>query len=211
MNNTSSSRFRLLVSLSIIAIVVFGYIAFILLMGNRSDGIAVEVRFLPEDAEVMVNSENVKNDSIKRLGAGEYTVTAQRDGFIDYEQVFTINSQNSFIDFAMTPESEEAFEYIAQNNELYLDFEDRSGERAVLDGERFRDINPIVLELPYETFFFTIGYRVDPQDPNQENIIIEIDAGEGYKNPALQQIRNWGYDPTTLNINFINHRNPFDE
>lgn len=178
---------------------------------TRSDKIAVQVSVLPEDAEVVVNDIDTRNSRTVYLDPGEYIVSATRDGFSSYTETHRINEQENVIDFILLPESQEADDYISQNEDLYLAFEDRSGERAVQDGIRFSDTNPITRDLPYSTFFFTIGYRLDPSDPSEESIIVEIDAGEGYKNTALQHLRNLGYNPTEYNINFRNHRNPFNE
>lgn len=178
---------------------------------SRSGKIAVEFDFMPDDAEVLIDNSVAKNRAVKYLEPGEYSVTASREGFADYDDVYFVNENNNVILISLAPQSETAFDYIAENEELYLEFEDRGGEIAVQEGIRFSEVNPITRDLPYSTFFFTIGYRLDQSDPNQDSIIIEIDAEEGYKNTALQHLRNLGYNPTEYNINFRNHRNPFDE
>ena len=50
---------------------------------------------------------------------------------------------------------------------------------------------------------------MDHSDPSGNSIIIEIDAREGYRQAALYKIRELGYDPTDLTINFRGYENPF--
>lgn len=179
---------------------------------ERSGKEPVRVFVLPQDAVVTVGEKTTKNNQTIYLEPGEYSLNAKRDGFSDYsDTVRIVSSKENIIDFALSPNSEEASNYVKENEGLYLAFEDRSGERAIQEGIRFSELNTITRDLPHKSLFFSIGYRLDPLDPKEESIIIEIDANEGYKNGAIQYIRNLGYNPTEYNINFRNHRNPFNE
>jgi hypothetical protein len=73
----------------------------------------------------------------------------------------------------------------------------------------FADENPIINDLPYENLIYSIGYRIDPSDPSHNSIILTIDAPEGTRNAAVQQIRDMGYDPTEYKIEFKDYKNPF--
>lgn len=201
---------KIIIIVSVLCLLGIGY--GIITVATRAGKEPVKILVLPQDAVVAIEGEAAKNGQTIYLEPGEYLVTAERSGFSDYSEVYSvIEAQDNIIDFALTPNSEEGSNYIRDNQSLYLEFEDRSGTRAREEGEEFADKNPIILDLPYESFFFTIGYRIDPDNIEDEEIIIEIDAKEGYKNAALQQLRNFGYNPTEYNINFRDHRNPFDE
>lgn len=163
----------------------------------------------PKDAKIYVDDDQVRGTS-SRLSLGEYSVRVERDGFDTFEETITITDTNDEIIVGLTPITVEAIE-IAQNDENFLLIESRAGDEALETGDNLRRNNPIISELPYRTFFLSIGYRLDPSDPEENKIIVEVDALEGYRELALQQIRNWGYDPTLLNINFAGHRNPFNE
>lgn len=71
------------------------------------------------------------------------------------------------------------------------------------------DSNPIAARLPYKSLLYTIDYRTDPADSTGRSIILEIDAPQGRREQVLAQLERWGYNPTNLNIEFINYRNPF--
>src|SRR5690606_12422556 len=109
----------------------------------------------------------------------------------------------------MSPNSEAAMKLARENEDAYMEAQ-AAGERAAAEiGKTFNDKNPIARHLPYKTFFYSIGYRMDPTDPSGNSIIIEIDAPEGYRQSALYRIRQLGYDPTDFTINFRDYENPF--
>lgn len=200
--------------LYIIIIVTFcffvGLVLWFFTTREPNNGEHVEVLFLPKDAVVEINNQNVKYGQVIQLNPGEYEVAAERDGFLDFDDVFQIfKDKSNYIDFTMSPSTEEGLNYVKENENLYLDFEDRSGERAIEQGITFSEINPITRDLPERTFFYSIGYRINPDDDSNQSIIIEVDASPGYKNAAIQHIENLGYNPAELHIVFRNHRNPF--
>jgi len=63
--------------------------------------------------------------------------------------------------------------------------------------------------LPYDNLVYTIGYQADPSDPTGQSVIIDIDAAEGYRNAAVDKIRELGYDPADYKITFEGYVNPF--
>lgn len=169
----------------------------------------IEFVVAPSDATIYIDDNRIRGLST-RLPFGEYEMRVERAGFETYEDTITLSSDNQRIVTALTPITQEAIE-ISQTDEAFLLIEDQAGEEARQTGDSLRSANPIIEHLPHKTFFLSIGYRLDPSDPAEESIIIEIDANEGYRELALQQIRNWGHDPTLLNINFADYRSPFNE
>lgn len=59
--------------------------------------------------------------------------------------------------------------------------------------------------LPYFNPLYSITYSED----SDSNIIIDIDAYEGYRNAAVNKIYEFGYNPANFIINF-NYNNPFE-
>ena len=176
---------------------------------SRAGKAIVQVRVLPEDATITLDSQQIAVGEVY-IEPGDYTLRVEKNGFATIERPFTIlKDAENVIDVGLEAQSVEAFRWLDANSEAWADYEARAGTRAANEGLQFSEINPIVNQLPYSTFFLDIGYRLDPSDRSEKSIIIEITASDGYRELAIQQIRNWGYEPAMLNINFKDYENPF--
>ncbi len=172
--------------------------------------IPVTINLVPSDATLTLNSQ-VSPPGKLYLPPGTYELDATKTGYSSFKQTIYVNELNKDAEIAvsLTPESSEAEKWAKQNQSQYLKNEGIAGKQAQVDGRKFRELNPIVQNLPYKTLLYTIGYRADTTDPTGNSIIIEIDASEGTRENVISQIERWGYDPTTLNIQFKNYTNPF--
>jgi DNA-binding MarR family transcriptional regulator len=194
--------------ITILLIVVAAIAAGIYFSASRAGKIAVTVAVVPSDAHTTVDGQSVSSGTIY-LKPGSYTVTSKKDGFADYSEKQQIEDNQSSIVVSLTPESADAKKWADDHNAEYLANESLAGQAADTFSNDFRDKNPIVNVLPYDNYIFTIGYENDQSDPTNNSVIITIDAPEGYRNAAIDQIRSLGYDPTTLNIKFRNYTDPF--
>jgi DNA-binding MarR family transcriptional regulator len=194
--------------ITILLIVVAAIAAGIYFSASRAGKIAVTVAVVPSDAHTTVDGQSVSSGTIY-LKPGSYTVTSKKDGFADYSEKQQIEDNQSSIVVSLTPESADAKKWADDHNSEYLANESLAGQAADTFSNDFRDKNPIVNVLPYDNYIFTIGYENDQSDPTNNSVIITIDAPEGYRNAAIDQIRSLGYDPTTLNIKFRNYTDPF--
>jgi DNA-binding MarR family transcriptional regulator len=194
--------------ITILLIVVAAIAAGIYFSASREGKIAVTVAVVPSDAHTTVDGQSVSSGTIY-LKPGSYTVTSKKDGFADYSEKQQIEDNQSSIVVSLTPESADAKKWADDHNAEYLANESLAGQAADTFSNDFRDKNPIVNVLPYDNYIFTIGYENDQSDPTNNSVIITIDAPEGYRNAAIDQIRSLGYDPTTLNIKFRNYTDPF--
>jgi hypothetical protein len=185
--------------------IIYGLAIMIMRVGK----VEVQVNSLPQDAQITVNGSTLSQGR-NYIEPGEYEVVAIKEGFEEYSNTytFTIDSEANFIDIALTPDSPEAEQWARGNMQAYMDFEARAGDRAIQEGLAVESRYPIVRHLPFSNLLYSIGHQVDPED--EDNIIVRINAPIGYRELALQQIRNWGIDPTPYTINFNNHDNPFD-
>lgn len=191
-------------------LIVVGLIGYGLYLSiSRAGKEAVNVYVIPSDSTVTVNGQPI-SPGTAYLRAGTYTIEASRGGFSRYKEEITILPNNKKdIDIALYGVSDKAKEWEKKNEKLYLEREGRGGKRATAYGEAFQNVNPITKDLPYKNIIFSIGYHLDPEDPTNQSIILDIDAGPGYRNGALQKIRDLGYDPSDFRINFKNFTNPF--
>lgn len=172
--------------------------------------VAVEIIAVPSDAILTLNGEKVSNGTVY-LKAGEYTIKATKNGYADFSSAASVvdGVSDQIIAAPLTPESDEAEKWASEHQDDYLNLEGRAGESAQKQGEEFQEKNPIVKRLPSNSLLYSIGYKADTSDPTGNSIIIEIDAEEGYRQAAIYQISQWGYNPADFKINFRNYKNPF--
>lgn len=175
---------------------------------SRLDKTAIHIEVFPTDADIALDEKPIKSGTLY-LEKGTYEITSSKQGFEDYSKTLVVSDRDQTLGIILKPVSEEAFSYGEKNEEDYLKAQ-AAGERAALEaGKEFNEKNPIAKHLPYKTFFYSIGYRMDQSDPSGNSIIIEIDASDGYRQTAIYQIRQLGFDPTDFNINFRDYENPF--
>lgn len=181
----------------------------IYLQTTRAGKIAVTVMTTPRDAQVHIDGREVALGTIYLEPDRTYTVTFHKEGFQDATLQKHISSSDNSILQNLVPVSDEATKWAEENPEDYRKVEEEGGRSANQKGLTFREKNPIVESLPYENFIYSIGYYADTSDPSGNSIIISIDAPEGTRNAAVQQITDLGYDPTDYKIEFNDYRNPF--
>lgn len=207
MEQSPTNNLKLVVGFIVLLILILaGYFAYISI--SRSGKVAVTVNAVPADATITFNGTEVSPGTIY-LTPGGYEIKATKEGFDDFSNAVQITESDKTVSIPLTPASDEAKKWAEENRSEYLELEAKSGIAAQEQGKDFREKNPIVSLLPYENLLYTIGYRADPADPTGQSIIIEIDASEGYRQQAIYQISQWGYDPTDFKINFRDYQNPF--
>lgn len=157
----------------------------------------LDIEVAPEDATVMLN-DTIITEGSHHIEPGQYVVTASREGFADYRHQFTMEDDLSLF-IGLEPITDEALIYVHRNSQEFLEVEALSGELAREEGEQFRGDNPIVEHLPYRSLIFNIDYRLN----DDENIVLIISAdGERDRNYALDQIREWGFNPDDFTIEY---------
>jgi hypothetical protein len=171
--------------------------------------IAVTVAVAPSDATISVDGKTVGPGTINLKPGKKYAVKASKDGFLAYNGSQYIDSSSSSITVALQPASDEAQKWVEDNQQQYTDVEAQAGARENTAGQEFSDKNPITDNLPIDNLIYTIGYKRDNSDPSGDSIILTIDAAQGYRNGAIQAIRDLGYDPSKFKIEFYNYTNPF--
>ena len=205
MQTISSGKLAALLLAGLLAIVVlyFGVVSI-----NRAGKTPISLSVFPNDTTITIDDEVTKTGTIY-LDPGTYQLEAEKEGYDTYTKTLIVEEENQTVVIILTPESEEAFEYGRNNEEEYREVQAQGEIAAMERGETFNKRNPIAKHLPYKTFFYSIGYRMDQRDPSGNSIIIEIDAPEGYRQSAIYRIRQLGYDPTDFTINFREYENPF--
>lgn len=205
--NVNKSVFVKIIVVAAIALLAGG-VYLISLSIYRSDKSKVTIYTVPNSAEITFNDHKLSN-GVHYLKPGYYKIKVSKEGFLPYEEPVDIKQPSQIINVALSPDSEEASSWLQENEEQYLGYEQIAGEQATQEGAIVIEKNPIINKLPFKNLLFTIGYRADTSDSTGQSIIVEIDAVDGYRQSAINQIENWGFDPAELNINFRNYQNPF--
>jgi len=193
-----------------IALAIAGLIAYGIYQGVAGGGkIAVTINAIPDDAKITINNNSVGAGTTYLSPNQTYTVKATKDGFADYSATQYIDATNHVITVEMTAVSDTAKQWEQDNQSKYQSVEGLAGAQANATGEAFTTKNPITTALPLDNMIYTIGYRNDPSDPSGNSIILTVEAPLGYRNSAIEGIRNLGYDPTQFKIQFNDYTNPF--
>jgi hypothetical protein len=170
----------------------------------------VRVYLLPQDAKLTVDGSPISAGTAY-LAPGSHVTVIGRDGYTTQtvSVFFSASQAVRSIDIALAPVSPDAKAWVDAHKDLYTAREARGGTNSRVFGQNFQANNPIVKQLPFSNYLFTIGYVIDQSDPTGQSIIIKIDADPGYRNGAIDQIRAFGFDPTDFNIQFNNYKDPF--
>lgn len=160
----------------------------------------------PDDATLSLDGQPIDTGEHYVKKDTRHTLVARRDGFESLTLPFTASHDDQNVVITLQPQTAAANEWVNQHPELYSTIEELAGKEAAIRGERQRKKYPIIEQLPYSNFLYTIGYSADPKDPSGNNIILDIDASPGNYTAALEQIRDLGYDPTDFKINFRNYQ-----
>lgn len=202
-----NNRKRIILLVLAMTIGIIGYAIYIPI--SRIGKLPVTLVTVPGDARVTIDSMSYSNGTIYLQPNKRYNITVSKDGFATDTQSVYIGQNDRIIAAALLASSEQAKKWAEENQDKYLALEKVRGEAASEKGDKTQTNNPIISLLPFSNYLYTIGYKANPTDPSGSSIIVTINASEGYRQAALRQIEDWGYDPTRLTIEFVNYRNPF--
>lgn len=192
-----------------ILIIFAGIIAYATYINIAHAGkVAVTVGIVPSDATATANGQKI-SPGTTYLAPGEYKIEVSKDGFESYSQSQTINDSQTYIVASLAPQSDEANQWAKDHQQDYLNNEELGGASANQYGTAYSKKYPIVGLLPYSNYIYTIGYQNDPSDPTNQTLLLTIDAAQGSRNAAVEQIRSLGFDPTDYNIKIRDYTNPF--
>jgi hypothetical protein len=195
----------ILILVAIVALIGYGIYKQVM----KTDNVAITVAVAPSDASISIDGKTSGTGTVYLASGKAYKVVISKDGFSTYSVNQYIDSAHDTISVALSPISDEAKKWVEENQDQYLAIEGDAGAQANATGEEFSKQNPITDDLPIDNLIYTIGYKNDQTDPSGNSIIITVDAAAGYRNGAIQAIRDLGYDPTKYKIEFKDYQNPF--
>jgi hypothetical protein len=202
-SNKTRNKVIILTGLSVLALLL---IFFIPRIKNKNGN--VNITTIPKDATVTINGK--KSSKGKQfLLPGDYTLRASKEGFKTEEKKVVIKSGDGLRNIYLfpEPESDEALAWAQKNPKLQFEKEGLAGEQSQLEGQSFRDTNPLVDRLPYRSLIFNMDYALSEKDATLA--VIKISASSGVdRSYAIAQIRDWGYEPGDYLIEFTDFTNP---
>ncbi len=202
MNKKVISSILILLSASTL---VYGAITYV----NRYDTTPVYLLTSPDKAEITTGNQKFIGSQVVYLKPGTYNFKASRSGFKDENINVEVKKGNPLrIIFALTPTTEKAIKEL-QSSSKTSEIDRATTDRLANEQKKLEDANPIIKKLPIKNLIYSIGYKADPNHRN--GVIVEIDTIEGYRNAALNKIKEQGFDPSKLNITFRNYANTFTE
>ena len=195
---------------SVFGLAIIITIAITIYLGiTRAGTYKVSIVIAPADSQVAVDG-HIANDDTLYLKPGEHTYTVSRPDFRSYSDTITVtDSGEQYISAALEPINDAGRTYASQVDSEYSKVLEIGGIAAEQRGEKFTDKNPITKDLPYSNMLFSIGYRLDPSDTSGDSIIVTIDSSDVYRENAITQLKNLGYNPAEYNIEFTDLENPF--
>lgn len=196
----------ILIFLSSLIILIYG----IVIYTSRINTVPIFLLASPNKAEITVENKKIIGSQIIYLKPGTYDFKAFRDGFKSETIHVEVKKNKPLrIVFSLIPTTQEAIKELKSSSSKSAEIDKITTDKLVKEQKALEDANPIIKKLPIKNLIYSIGYRVDPNIPN--SIIVEIDTIEGYRNAAINKIKEQGFDPSKLNIVFRNYANAFKE
>lgn len=204
MYNNQTNRKQII---SVVLILVIGMVIYFgILALSRQDKTAVRFNTLPDNAKITINDgKQIDGNSTAYLTPGNYEVTLKADGFQTSEDKIAVGGEAITKYYVLSSGSSQADEWQRKNQQKILEFEGKRAEQASEASEEFRKKNTVTSILPYRNVLYSIEYRAGANDI----VIVQIiaDSAEN-RSFAMQKLRELGYEPTDLKIefpgNFIN-------
>jgi hypothetical protein len=193
-------------TLSISAITLLT-VLFIVIRGHKP---RINIRTVPDNSKILINNRSYQQGTLY-LSPGKYKATVKSPGFSSI--TLNINVDNSYKKVnhylaALTPVSTEAQKWASKNQDQYNKIEELGGQASEEASAKLVGKNPIIQYLPFRSLLYNIDYRLIDQSTGD----IALQIGGDTPNErwlAIEQIRNWGYDPASYNIDFTRAVNPF--
>lgn len=201
MNNKRNIILFCLIGLGFLSIILV--IQFVLRYNKQQ----VVLDILPNYSTITINGKTYKNGSIY-LEPGKYSAEISAEGFEKVTEVFTLaKSSPSVLKVSLAPNSQVGYQWVNNNENLYGKREEEGAIESRRLGTDLINAQSIVEFLPYRGKSYSIGYRTPDGTP--DSLIITITAGNSLSRElALSRIKNWGYDPADLPIQFVGYQNP---
>lgn len=175
---------------------------------SRSGKVQTVINLVPRDTILTLDGAKYKNGT-NYISAGEYDLIASKEGFATFTRKITINEDSNQINIGLSPESKEATEWVSKNLKEYNLLENIQDTQTSIAGEKLVNQYPIIENLPYENYLYSIGYKFNSTKPEDKQLVVTIHTSEQYRQDALLQIERWGFNLADFNYEISDYTNPF--
>jgi hypothetical protein len=192
--------------LGAVSIIFVAYL--VTLAVTRMGETKVVVTVIPETASVTLDEGSIDPGTLY-LKPGKYTFKASATGWKTDIQLISVGGKALDVNLIPAPDSPEARTYLRTNPDVQTEREKIGGENFNKNSQAFANKNPIVNLLPYTDPAgpFSIDYGASESRKNGVFLVISDSSANGRVN-ALKWIRQQGYDPTNLEITYLDYSNP---
>ena len=198
--------------LAILVVFGFGVLSlpyFISVLGRRGKT-PVTIVVAPPDTNIQIDGKEIGNGT-QYITPGTYEFTFDREDFFTYTETFEISESDdpddNIIAVPLEPANQLGQAIVDQYADTYLQVEEFAGLAAQIAGQKFRDENPIVNNLPYNDPNMSIDFGVDDEGGLQL-----IARARGYSLGGTKQaaaieaieakVAEFGYDPANFVIEY---------
>ena len=202
MENTRQQKLIIIIILTALLVVVIG-LSFSRYKHNQVYSAKINLAVAPSGATITINGSRVK-PGIVGVKPGVNSVVVKKDGFSDNRKTISIQKGQSInITIALTSNSVSTQSWYQNNPGDETILEQQMGQQYNQQSTKAVEQVPLIQSLPYVSP--SLAYRIDYGEPlagtKVPGIYITAPNSVGQKQ-ALQWIRDQGYDPTTLNIQY---------
>jgi len=195
-------RNLLVVGLVLIGAIIVGFAGYQGYMGLTRGKITTEIE--PYDATVKIDGKLIKVNKKIYVTPGQHTITAHRADFTDQSQQFTsTKGKATKITIYLNAANDNGLQWIKDHPDVQQMYEGHSSAQYDAQTQKNNEAEPFVQLLPYIApgFEFRIDYGSPDAGQSKPVIYVQADTQQA-KDDALEWIRNQGYDPSTLNIQY---------
>jgi hypothetical protein len=164
---------------------------------------------LPKDSVITIDGQRSQAGDVY-LKPGSHTFIAAKDGFTDAKKILkTQKGEKQVVYLLPIPSSQKALEYLASNPNIQAQREAVGGQEDTTITKETTAQSPIIKLLPFTDIYgpFSIDYGTSHDRVNGTYLTVSDSSPNG-RAKALQWIREQGYDPTSLEIQFSDFDNP---
>ena len=186
-------------ALTVVLILIGGIVLF---RGSGGSETTLSVTSIPNDLTLTLDGHEIPANGEVKIKEGTHTLVGARRGFQSYTETFTSGSDPVSYKMYLYANSAEGREWTKNNPEQEAELEEQASRRYDEIQRRLKIKYPILAQLPYIGPGFQATYtrsKSDPKNPEAISIVIEVWTPEG-KTKALQWIKGYGWDPSTLDI-----------
>lgn len=151
----------------LVAVITALLVAYTVFFFMRVGKVKVEIILAPSDSVIEIDGKTYST-GVHYFESGTYNIRAYRDDF--YERAFSYEVRDGIdntLAVGLEPSTEQGRQIQQNSLQEYQAVEAAAGQQAQIEGERFREENPLVNALPYRGDGVWLDYRLNKENKNK--------------------------------------------